>query len=232
MKAYPNSKYIKDAHYNAANSLEIIGRVDEANALFESYVQKWPKDERLAWALLPHRRQLREHARAPESDRQLRRAREELPERRQPGRAGRALQLRVPLDRARRPQGRRAQVRAVREEVPEPGRRRAGPLPGRRPVGAGERRRAPSTSTPATSRPTPASRPGGEPGSRHGGVLQDRHAQGAVGRAWSATRRRVERRVRSVCRRSRRPAAWDRRDATTQPTQRSARWSSPSKRSR
>ncbi len=46
MKAYPNSKYIKDAHYNAANSLEIIGRVDEANRLFEDYVAKWPKDER------------------------------------------------------------------------------------------------------------------------------------------------------------------------------------------
>jgi TolA-binding protein len=46
MKAYPGSKYIKDAHYNAANSLEIIGRVEEANALFEQYVQKWPKDER------------------------------------------------------------------------------------------------------------------------------------------------------------------------------------------
>ena len=46
MAEFPNSKYIKDAHYNAANSYEIIGRVDEANRLFEQYVNDYPKDER------------------------------------------------------------------------------------------------------------------------------------------------------------------------------------------
>ena len=48
MAEFPRSQYIKDAHYNAANSYDIIGRVDEANRLFEEYVNKYPKDERSA----------------------------------------------------------------------------------------------------------------------------------------------------------------------------------------
>lgn len=46
MEEFPNSKYIKEAHYNAANNYEIIGRIDEANRLFEEYVNKHPTDER------------------------------------------------------------------------------------------------------------------------------------------------------------------------------------------
>lgn len=42
---YPESKYIKEAFYNAANSYEIIGRVDEANRLFEEIVNRFPDDE-------------------------------------------------------------------------------------------------------------------------------------------------------------------------------------------
>ncbi len=46
MGEFPKSQYIKDAHYNAANSYDIIGRVDEANRLFEEYVNKYPTDAR------------------------------------------------------------------------------------------------------------------------------------------------------------------------------------------
>lgn len=45
---FPKSQYRKDAHYNAANSYDIIGRVDEANRLFEEYVNLYPTDERSA----------------------------------------------------------------------------------------------------------------------------------------------------------------------------------------
>lgn len=48
MKEFPRSKYLRDAHYNAANSYDIIGRVDEANRLFEEYVNAYPTDERSA----------------------------------------------------------------------------------------------------------------------------------------------------------------------------------------
>lgn len=47
-KEFPKSKYGKDALYNAANSYDIIGRVDEANRLFEQYVNENPTDERSA----------------------------------------------------------------------------------------------------------------------------------------------------------------------------------------
>lgn len=46
MAEFPKSQYIKDAQYNAANSYDIIGRVDEANRLFEDYVNKYPTDPR------------------------------------------------------------------------------------------------------------------------------------------------------------------------------------------
>ncbi len=38
MVEYPKSKYVTDAHYNAANSYEIAGRIDQANALFKQYI--------------------------------------------------------------------------------------------------------------------------------------------------------------------------------------------------
>ncbi|MCK6506610.1 tetratricopeptide repeat protein [Myxococcota bacterium] len=38
MKDYPKSKYVTDAHYNAANSYEVAGRVDDANRLFKQYI--------------------------------------------------------------------------------------------------------------------------------------------------------------------------------------------------
>lgn len=40
MKDYPRSQYLTDAHYNAANSYEVAGRVDDANRLFKSYIDK------------------------------------------------------------------------------------------------------------------------------------------------------------------------------------------------
>jgi len=43
---FPDSKYRKDALYNAANSYEIIYRVDESIRLFEQYVVENPEDER------------------------------------------------------------------------------------------------------------------------------------------------------------------------------------------
>jgi cellulose synthase operon protein C len=53
MRDFPKSRYIKDAHFNAANSYEIVGRVEDANRLFESYIQNiergvYQKDERAA----------------------------------------------------------------------------------------------------------------------------------------------------------------------------------------
>jgi len=48
MKEFPQSKYGRDALYNAANSYDIIGRVDEANRLFEDYVIANPTEERSA----------------------------------------------------------------------------------------------------------------------------------------------------------------------------------------
>ncbi len=43
---FPDSTYRKDALYNAANSYEIVGRVDEAIRLFEQYVAENPDDDR------------------------------------------------------------------------------------------------------------------------------------------------------------------------------------------
>ncbi len=51
MKDYPRSKYLTDAHYNAANSYEVAGRVDDANRLFKQYIDNieagtYKQDER------------------------------------------------------------------------------------------------------------------------------------------------------------------------------------------
>ncbi len=46
MKEFPKSVYYKDALFNAANSLEIIGRAEESNRLFERYLNENPSDER------------------------------------------------------------------------------------------------------------------------------------------------------------------------------------------
>ncbi len=60
MSDFPRSKYIKEAHYNAANNYEIVGAVEKANGLFREYVDKiesgaysadgqaWPIYERIA----------------------------------------------------------------------------------------------------------------------------------------------------------------------------------------
>ncbi len=51
IKDYPRSKYRTDAHYNAANSYEVVGRVDDANRLFKQYIDNieagvYKQDER------------------------------------------------------------------------------------------------------------------------------------------------------------------------------------------
>ena len=46
MEKYPNSKFILDAHFNAANNLEKNGQVDQAIVLFEEFINKFPADER------------------------------------------------------------------------------------------------------------------------------------------------------------------------------------------
>lgn len=46
MRSYPNSKYYADALYSAANNLELTGRAEESNRLFEQYIAKYPSDER------------------------------------------------------------------------------------------------------------------------------------------------------------------------------------------
>lgn len=46
MKEFPKSAYYKDAMYNAANSLEIVGKAEESNRLFERYINDYPSDER------------------------------------------------------------------------------------------------------------------------------------------------------------------------------------------
>lgn len=51
MVEYPKSKYVTDAHYNAANSYEISGRIDKANTLFKQYIDniesgRYKQDER------------------------------------------------------------------------------------------------------------------------------------------------------------------------------------------
>ncbi len=46
MKDFPNSEHAKDALFNAANSLEIIGQADKANDLFEQYINTYPSNER------------------------------------------------------------------------------------------------------------------------------------------------------------------------------------------
>lgn len=46
MREFPKSTYFKDAMYNAANSLEIIGKAEESNRLFERYINDYPADER------------------------------------------------------------------------------------------------------------------------------------------------------------------------------------------
>ncbi len=48
---YPKSELVIDALYNAANSYDIIGRIDEANAIFEQYVHLYPSDERSRWLM-------------------------------------------------------------------------------------------------------------------------------------------------------------------------------------
>jgi len=60
MTDFPQSNYIKKAHYNAANNFEIIGQVERANELFREYIgriergiyeaddQAWPIYERIA----------------------------------------------------------------------------------------------------------------------------------------------------------------------------------------
>ena len=60
MSDFPRSKYIKEAHYNAANNYEFVGAVEKANTLFREYVDKiesgtydadgqaWPIYERIA----------------------------------------------------------------------------------------------------------------------------------------------------------------------------------------
>ncbi len=60
MNDFPRSEHIKKAHYNAANSFEILGQVERANELFRDYVdriesgayeadeQAWPIYERIA----------------------------------------------------------------------------------------------------------------------------------------------------------------------------------------
>lgn len=46
MKEFPKSPFYRDALYNAANSLEIIGKAEESNKLFERYINENPSDER------------------------------------------------------------------------------------------------------------------------------------------------------------------------------------------
>ncbi len=61
MDDFPQSQYIKEAHYNAANNFEITGQVERANSLFRDYIgriesgvyeaddQAWPIYERIAF---------------------------------------------------------------------------------------------------------------------------------------------------------------------------------------
>lgn len=46
MKEYPNSKFYKDALFNAANNFELTGKADRAISLYEQYVAKYPSDDR------------------------------------------------------------------------------------------------------------------------------------------------------------------------------------------
>ncbi len=46
MAEYPNSKFYKDALYNAANNFDLSGRAAKAIQLFEQYVAKYPTDDR------------------------------------------------------------------------------------------------------------------------------------------------------------------------------------------
>lgn len=46
MKEYPNSKFYKDALYNAANNFDLSGKAARAIELFEQYVAKYPTDDR------------------------------------------------------------------------------------------------------------------------------------------------------------------------------------------
>lgn len=51
MVEFPKSKYLTDAHYNAANSYEIAGRIEKANTLFKQYIDniesgRYKQDER------------------------------------------------------------------------------------------------------------------------------------------------------------------------------------------
>jgi TolA-binding protein len=45
MERYPKSDHYKEALWNAANSLDIIGKTAEANKLFERYIAEYPSDE-------------------------------------------------------------------------------------------------------------------------------------------------------------------------------------------
>lgn len=46
LKAYPNSKFYKEALYNAGNNYAMTGKSADAIRYFESYVAKYPTDER------------------------------------------------------------------------------------------------------------------------------------------------------------------------------------------
>ena len=46
MEEFPESEHVKDSLYNAANSYEVVGRLDRSIALFEQYVNEYPTDEK------------------------------------------------------------------------------------------------------------------------------------------------------------------------------------------
>ena len=46
MRTYPESDFIQDAHFNAANNLEKNGQVDQAIELFEDFINKYKDDDR------------------------------------------------------------------------------------------------------------------------------------------------------------------------------------------
>jgi TolA-binding protein len=46
MRTYPESQFIQDAHFNAANNLEKNGQVDQAIGLFEEFINKYEEDDR------------------------------------------------------------------------------------------------------------------------------------------------------------------------------------------
>jgi TolA-binding protein len=46
LELFPESEYVPDAHFNAANNLEKNGQVDQAIALFEEFIQTYKSDPR------------------------------------------------------------------------------------------------------------------------------------------------------------------------------------------